>query len=118
MADDAQVRKEYVAGLYGRVAATYGRIGPDLFAPFGRFLVARMQLSPGQRVLDVAMGRGAVLFAAAELVGPTGFVVGIDLAEQMVQETAAELRERRMTNAIVRPMDAEQLDFPSASFDA
>ena len=42
MTDDAQVNKEYVAGLYGRVAATYGRIGPDLFAPFGRFLVARL----------------------------------------------------------------------------
>jgi len=118
MTDGAQVRKEQVAGLYSRVAATYGKIGPDLFAPFGRFLVARMNLSPGAGVLDVATGRGAVLFAAAEQVGSAGFVVGIDLAEQMVQETAADLRERQMTNATVQQMDAEHLAFPSASFDA
>lgn len=74
MTDDAHVHKEHIAGLYGRVAATYGRIGPDLFAPFGRFLVTHMQLSPGEWVLDVAKSRGAVLFAAAEQVGTTGFV--------------------------------------------
>jgi O-methyltransferase/aklanonic acid methyltransferase len=118
MTDDAQVRKEQVAGLYSRAAATYGRIGPDAFAPFGRWLVARTHLSPGERVLDVATGRGAVLFAAAEQVGPRGFVVGIDLAEQMVQEMAADLRKMRVTNATVQQMDAEQLAFPSASFDA
>lgn len=118
MSDDAQLRKEQVAGLYSRVAAAYGRVGPDLFTPFGRFLVARMDLSPGARVLDVATGRGAVLFAAAEQVGPAGFVVGIDLAEQMVQEMSADLREMRMTNATVQQMDAENLTFPNASFDA
>jgi hypothetical protein len=47
MTDDAQERREQVAGLYSRVAATYGKIGPDLFAPFGRFLVAHTNLSPG-----------------------------------------------------------------------
>jgi len=68
--------------------------------------------------VDVAKSRGAVLFAAAEQVGTTGFVVGIDLAEQMVQETAAELREKQITNATVQQMDTEHLAFPSASFDA
>lgn len=118
MADDAQVRKERVVGLYSRVAATYGKIGPDLFSPFGRLLVAHMNLSPGARVLDVATGRGAVLFAAAEQVGSAGFVVGIDLAEQMVLETSADLREKQITNATVQQMDGEQLAFPNASFDA
>lgn len=42
MTDDAQERREQVASLYSRVAATYGKIGPDLFAPFGRFLVAHI----------------------------------------------------------------------------
>ncbi len=93
MTDNAQIRKEQVAGLYSRVATTYGRIGPDVFAPFGRWLVAHTNLSPGERVLDVATGRGAALFAAAEKVGSAGFVVGIDLAEQMVQAIAADLRE-------------------------
>lgn len=118
MTDDAKKRREQVVGLYNRTAAIYGKIGPDLFTPFGRDLVARMNLSPGAQVLDVATGRGAVLFAAVEQVGPAGFVVGIDGAEQMVQETAADLRERQVPNATVQQMDAECLTFPSASFDA
>jgi ubiquinone/menaquinone biosynthesis C-methylase UbiE len=77
-----------------------------------------MKLSPGTRALDVATGRGAVLFAAAEQVGPAGFVIGIDLAQQMVQETAADLRKRQIPNAAVQLMDAEHLAFASASFDA
>lgn len=118
MTNDTQVRKEQIAGLYNQVATRYGRIGPDVFAPFGRWLVASTNLSPGEGVLDVATGRGAVLFAAAEQVGPAGFVTGIDLAEQMLQELAADLREMQITNATVRQMDAEELAFPSASFDA
>lgn len=118
MTDDAEKRREQVAGLYSRTAATYGKIGPDLFTPFGRDLVARMNLSPGAQVLDVATGRGAVLFAAAEQVGSAGFVIGIDVAEQMVQETAADLRKKQMTNATVQQMDAELLAFSTASFDA
>ena len=118
MTDDGQVRKEQVAGLYNRVASSYGRVGPDVFAPFGRGLVASTKLSPGEWVLDVGTGRGAVLFAAIEEVGSSGFVVGIDLAEQMIQKLAADLHEMRITNAAVQQMDAEQLTFPDASFDA
>jgi len=118
MIDDGQDRKEQVAGLYSRVAATYGRIGPDLFTPFGSFLVAQTQLSPGEQILDVATGRGAALLAAAEQVGPAGFVFGIDFAAPMIQQTAAELREKGITNAAVQQMDAEHLAFANASFDA
>jgi SAM-dependent methyltransferase len=103
--------------LYNRVAPAYGQVGPDLFAPFARYLVARVPLTSGMRVLDVATGRGAALFAAAERVGPEGFVVGIDLARQMVSELAADLERRHLTNAVVQQMDAEALQFPDASFD-
>ena len=39
---------------------------------------------PGMRVLDLGSGTGAVAFAAAEMVGPTGRVLGIDLQEAPV----------------------------------
>jgi O-methyltransferase/aklanonic acid methyltransferase len=70
------------------------------------------------RVLDVACGRGAVLFAAAEAVGPSGSVTGIDLAPGMVEATQAEILQRGLTQAIVEVMDAEHLQFPDATFDA
>ncbi|QBD75384.1 methyltransferase domain-containing protein [Ktedonosporobacter rubrisoli] len=115
--DDARSRKAQIAHLYNKVATTYGMRGPNLFVPFGRWLVECMQLQAGERVLDVATGRGAVLFAAAEQVGPAGSVVGIDLAEQMIACTAEDIVQCGVQNAHVEQMDAEHLTFPAASFD-
>src|SRR5260370_523614 len=115
--NDATTRKEQVADLYNRIAANYGRMGPDLFAPFGQWLVECLSLAPGERVLDVATGRGAALFAAAEKVGSAGKVVGIDLAEQMVRLTTADIARLEVKNATVLQMDAEHLVFPDRSFD-
>jgi SAM-dependent methyltransferase len=87
-----------------------------VFAHFGQRLVEVVSVETGQRVLDVATGRGAVLFPAAERVGATGEVVGVDIAESMVR-AANEEAERRGLGSCVHVMDAEQLDFPDASFD-
>ena len=66
----------------------------------------------------LATGRGALLFPAAEAVGQSGQVVGIDFAETMLQETTKELSRRKMSpNIEVRQMDAEDLQFPDESFD-
>jgi ubiquinone/menaquinone biosynthesis C-methylase UbiE len=101
--------------------AQFSRLAPDYdfagcFVHFGRRLVETVGVEAGQRVLDVASGRGAVLFPAAERVGPGGHVEGIDLAEGMVAATNADA-ERRGVAARVRLMDAEHLDLPDASFD-
>lgn len=69
-------------------------------------------------MLDVATGRGAVLFPAVKQVGPSGQVIGVDLSEGMVRETASEIERRGITSVRVMVMDAEQLDFPDESFDA
>ena len=111
MPEAADDKKQRVAGVFGRSAETYDRVGPSMFVPVGRRLVALAQLPAGATVLDVATGRGAVLFAAAEQVGPQGRVIGIDLAEAMVQETATDIRRQGLANAAVRPMDAEQDEF-------
>src|SRR5262245_57048757 len=81
----AQQRKERVAGVFDRVAGTYGRVGPPFFAQYGARLVEFAQITRGSRVLDIATGRGAVLFPTAERVGSTGAVTGIDLSEAMVK---------------------------------
>jgi O-methyltransferase / aklanonic acid methyltransferase len=66
------------------------RIGPRFFTHFGQRLGAQAQLAPGAAVLDVAAGRGAMLFPAAQQVGSGGRVIGIDLAANMVQKTTAD----------------------------
>ena len=115
---EATERKQAVAGIFHRASATYDHVGPNFFAYFGRQLVEHAALPLHGRVLDVASGRGAVLFPAAEAVGPSGSVVGIDFAEGMAKETAREAFEGRVSNVEVRQMDAEHLDFPDVCFDA
>jgi ubiquinone/menaquinone biosynthesis C-methylase UbiE len=110
--------KARLSGIFDRASATYGQVGPAYFAYFGQLLAEIAGLSPGMRVLDVACGRGAVLFPAAEAVGDSGSVVGIDLSDGMVQSTSAEIAGRGIRNATVQLMDAEHLIFPAASFDA
>ena len=110
-------RQPGIIGVFNRAASTYDRIGPRVFSHFGQRLVDVVHLAPGAHVLDVATGRGAVLFPAATQVGPHGRVIGIDVSEAMVQETAAELHRAAGLQAEVRQMDAAQLDFPEASFD-
>jgi O-methyltransferase/aklanonic acid methyltransferase len=109
--------KERIAGIFHRAAATYDRIGPRRFSYWARRLVDLADIPEGARVLDVATGRGAVLFLAAERVGPQGHVIGVDLAEAMVQLTADEITQRGLATVEVRQMDAEQLQFPDNSFD-
>ncbi len=108
-------RKRKVAGAFSRAALGYDT--NTFFQTFGERLVALAGLRPGTRVLDVACGRGAVLFPAARAVGPQGHVVGVDFAEGMVEATAAECERRNLSHVTVRQMDAEQLDFPDAGFD-
>ncbi len=117
MLDNPEGPKANIADLYNRVATIYGSVGPDPFSYAGKGLVERMGISEGSRVLDVGAGRGANLFPATEKVGPHGQVTGIDLAEQMLQETRAEIERRGLLNASVLAMDAEHLTFETASFD-
>ena len=116
MKENEGSQKKQVAAVFGRAAPTYDSTGR--FSYFGRRLVAAVGLTNGAHVLDIAAGRGAILFPAAEQVGPNGKVIGIDLSEPMVEATAAEIKRRGLTQAEIFCMDAEQLTFTPASFDA
>ena len=118
MEPTSESKKVIIADVFDRAAARYGQEGAGYFSIFGRRLVEHAQLSLGMRVLDVACGRGAVLFPAAEAVGNLGFVTGIDISEAMVIATRGELERRSITNADVRVMDAEHMAFPRETFDA
>jgi len=115
MNSDMSGRKSQAKAQFIAVASAYDA-GPGCFAHFGSQLVAAAEIQPGHKVLDVASGRGAVLFPCAEQVGETGEVVGIDLADEMVRATNEEAAKKGIS-ARVKVMDAENLDFDDATFD-
>ncbi|WP_433872612.1 class I SAM-dependent methyltransferase [Saccharopolyspora sp. CA-218241] len=69
----------------------------------------------GQRILDVGSGIGEPAISAAEVVGPTGSVLGIDLAEKMV-ELAREHAGGRAGLAF-EVGDVLAMDLPAGTFD-
>lgn len=74
-------------------------------------------IEPGMTVLDLGSGTGAVAFDAARLVGPTGSVLGVDIAEAPVQ-TATE-RAARLGLDNVSFLQADLASWqPEATFDA
>jgi enediyne biosynthesis protein CalE5 len=73
-------------------------------------LVGDARLRSGMRVLDLGSGTGYPALLAAQTVGASGSVIGIDLAEQML-----EAARRKVT---FRTGDVTTLPFETASFDA
>src|ERR1041385_504762 len=51
---------------------------------YGKRTVERLAISSGSTVLDVGCGSGASAIPAASLVGPMGRVIGVDLAERLL----------------------------------
>ena len=109
--------KKWVSEIFDRTASEYGKKSSSFFSYFGKRLVEHVNVLPGQQVLDIATGRGAVLFPLANAVGPLGKVVGIDISQQMIAETSREILEKGVNWVSLLCMDAEHLDFPDNSFD-
>ena len=58
-----------------------------------RRLIKECGIEPGMRVLDIGSGVGDVAMLVAEVVGPSGSVVGVDAAERAVEASRHRARE-------------------------
>ena len=71
-------------------------------------------LRPGMRVLDIGSGPGDVSFVAARLVGPTGSVLGVDAAPEMIELARTRAAEQGLSTVHFEntAIDAITLDEP------
>jgi len=74
-------------------------------------------LEPGNAVLDVGSGTGTLLLAAAERVGPSGALHGIEPSAEMTARARQKAEARHVPLEIVEG-SAGSLPYPPASFDA
>ena len=86
---------------------------PALFHQWGAIVSDLVAARPGERLLDVACGTGALACAALERVGDQGQVVGLDPNPDMLS-----VARRKSTKIDWREGRAESLPFPDESFDA
>jgi demethylmenaquinone methyltransferase / 2-methoxy-6-polyprenyl-1,4-benzoquinol methylase len=116
VAEAASARTRRALELFAPLGPTYERyarllsLGQD--PRWRRFLVSRVEAGPGDEVLDVATGTGAV---ARELLRQKGCaVVGVDQSPEML----AVARQHLPATVKLVEASAEHLPFEDASFDA
>jgi SAM-dependent methyltransferase len=75
------------------------------------------RLAEGERVLDLGSGAGTDSLIAAQMVGPTGSVIGIDMTPAMLSKARGAAAETGVSNVEFVESEAEHLPFPDGSFD-
>ena len=88
-----------------------------VFLPHTRHLLMEAGLTAGMRVLDVGSGSGDVSFLAADLVGPNGYVLGVDRSPAAVERARSRARRRNLTNVSFELGDPAAMHFDGL-FDA
>lgn len=100
------------AGLYGLAMRLWGRQGRRWRADIAR----RLNLQPGQRVLDVASGTGHLAIELAAHVSPGGEVNGVDASPEMVHHASAN-GARRGVPVTFQYARAQELPFADDTLD-
>jgi demethylmenaquinone methyltransferase / 2-methoxy-6-polyprenyl-1,4-benzoquinol methylase len=115
-------KARYVRRMFDAIAPRYDLtntlISASLHGGWKRTTAALVQVPEGGRALDICCGTGDLALLLAELVGPRGHVIGIDISERMLavarQKAAGAGLGSRVDFALG---DAEALAIRDASFD-
>jgi ubiquinone/menaquinone biosynthesis C-methylase UbiE len=113
--DEARAR---AIRTYNAAADRYDDPANSFWERFGRQTVERIGLRQGARVLDVCCGSGASALHAADVVGPSGSVLGVDLAERLLDNARAKARARGLQNVRFQVGDLLDLRLQEPEFDA
>jgi ubiquinone/menaquinone biosynthesis C-methylase UbiE len=115
MGNDAQRRAAFT---YNAAADFYDASPLGFWNYFGRKTIELLSLQNGSRVLDACCGAGASALPAAEFVGPKGRVIGVDVAQALLELARAKAAQGRLGNIRFELGDLLSLRFPNESFDA
>lgn len=108
---------EILTRLWSLDAPVWERYWVPVFQTFAGVMLARADLRPGQRVLDVGCGTGLATLRALDAVGPGGMVVGVDRAPGMLRIAKKKIASRGARNVILKRLDTGKTRLPSESFD-
>jgi phosphatidylethanolamine/phosphatidyl-N-methylethanolamine N-methyltransferase len=109
----AAVENDFVEGVYDKLAKVYDlTFGPTLHP--GRLqAIQRMNIQPGERVLEVGVGTGINL----SLYPKDCSVTGIDFSGSMLEKARERIARKDIRNVRLLQMDAADLKFATGSFD-
>ena len=116
--DETEEAKAKATATYNAAADSFDEPALAFWNLIGQLTIERLRLKPGDRVLDVACGSGASAIPAAQSVGESGTVLGVDLAERLLELARAKARRLSLTNIRFQVGDMERSGCANESFDA
>ncbi len=75
------------------------------------------ELQPGEVVLDLGAGGGIDCFLAAQKVGPTGRVIGLDMTTDMIRLAQSNAKKMGVRNVEFRYGEMEDMPLPDGAVD-
>lgn len=90
--------KKKAQATYNSAADSFDHPANSYWKRYGTKTIERLKLLTGNSVLDVACGTGASAIPAAQLVGAAGKVIGIDLAEKMLDAGKSKAQQLGLEN--------------------
>ena len=84
-------------------------------SPLGLHAIAALSPKPGEVIADIGCGAGQTVLQLAQLVGPEGRVIGVDIAPLLLD--IARERTQGLSQVSFIAGDAQQLDLPNQSID-
>ena len=110
----ADIDRAGVEKAYGRWAPVYDLVFGKVFDAGRQSTIAEADRIGG-RILDVGVGTGLSLSDYSR----TTKICGVDISEPMLRKAQQRVRALRLSNVeVLSVMDAKNLAFPDASFDA
>ena len=99
--------------IYAYYSRVYDFIFKRWFFPRQQYAIQALDISPGQRVLDLGVGTGFSL----PLYPQHAQVIGVDLSSKMLREARKKVLRERLSHVDLMEMDAAHLAFPDNTFD-
>jgi SAM-dependent methyltransferase len=121
--DDMTVANDEQAAFWSQIAPKWLELDDQLALEVlgalpARLAMDRLNISPGQRVLDVGCGTGRTTLELAALVGPAGGVVGVDISAELLASGRAEAARLGIDNVEFVHGDVQVSDLGASQFDA
>src|SRR3954468_9505381 len=110
-AENEEATEAWSGVLFDR-SVQYRGLVVDSLGRHGETAMATYPPEPGDRVLDIGCGFGDTTQRLAELVGPDGSAVGVDVSQPFVDAARREAEQAGAANVSFLSGDVQVMDLP------